>query len=109
MIARTRCCLALKALPDARDEMKIVREEIFSPVVTSIRLTIWKRVAAGAWTNDVEKARRAAKYLGSDQEETAARSFSLRRCPDQSHQLGFLRAVTCKAAAGLESTNAWRQ
>ena len=61
-------------LVNTRDDMKVVQEEIFGPVVTAIPFTDPKELlprandnvyglAAGVWTSDISKAHRTAEQL----------------------------------------------
>ncbi len=61
-------------LVDTNEEMKVVQEEIFGPVVTAMPFTEPEEIvvrandnvyglAAGVWTNDIGKAHRTAEHL----------------------------------------------
>ena len=78
-------------LTNTRPDMKVVREEIFGPVVVAAPFQSLDEIAAaandseyglgaGIWTQDISKAHALAKRLGQAPSGSTATTSSTRRC-----------------------------
>ena len=78
-------------LVNTNENMKVVQEEIFGPVVTAIPFSSADEIvprandtvyglAAGIWTRDISKAHRMAEYFQAAQSGSTATTSSTRRC-----------------------------